>query len=130
MIKAPEVRMGQNQSATELDWQQARTAYTAKDFKKAADELQKMVQSGQATTEQKYYLGLSRFFQQNPDYNAAINAFLQVQKEGWIGEDEVNWLLALAYLKNGEASNAQKMLEMLVAKNGYKANEARQLLKK
>jgi tetratricopeptide (TPR) repeat protein len=130
VIKTPEVRMGQNPSAPELDWQQARTAYAAKDFKKAGDELQKIVQSGNATTEQKYYLGLSRFFQQNPDYKVAIATFLQVQKEGWIGEDEVNWLLALAYLKNGDKENAQKTLEALVAKNGYKANEARLLLKK
>jgi tetratricopeptide (TPR) repeat protein len=129
-IKAPEVRMGSNPSAPELNWQQAKTAYAAKDFQKAGDELQKIVQTGNATTEQKYYLGLSRFFQQNPDYKAAIDAFLQVQKGGWIGEDEVNWLLALAYLKNGESQNAQKTLEALVAKNGYKATEARQLLKK
>jgi TolA-binding protein len=128
-IKAPEVRMGQNPNAPELDWQQAKTAYAAKDFKKAGDELQKIVELGKATTEQQYYLGLSRFFQQNPDYNAAIGAFLQVQKGGWIGEDEVNWLLALAYLKNNDQPNAQKTLEAIVAKNGYKAKEARQLLK-
>ncbi len=129
-IKAPEVRMEQNPNSTELDWQQAKTAYANKDFKKSGDELQKMVEAGKATTEQQYYLGLSRFFQQNPDYNAAINAFLQVQKRGWIGEDEVNWLLALAYSKKGDLQNAQKTLEALVAKNGYKAKEARQLLKK
>jgi TolA-binding protein len=130
IIKAPEVRMGQNPSAPELEWQQARNAYANKDFKKAGDELQKIVEAGKATPEQQYYLGLSRFFQQNPDNKAAIAAFLQVQKGGWIGEDEVNWLLALAYLKNGESENAQKTLETLVAKNGYKAKEARQLLKK
>jgi hypothetical protein len=129
-IKAPAVRMGQNPSESELDWQQARTAYAVKDFKKAGDDLQKIVNAGSATTEQQYYLGLSRFFQQNPDNKAAIAAFLQVQKGGWIGEDEVNWLLALAYLKNGESENAQKTLEAIVAKNGYKAKEARQLLKK
>jgi tetratricopeptide (TPR) repeat protein len=128
-IKAPEVRMDKP-NASELDWQQAKTAYAHKDFKKAGDELQIMVQSGKATTEQQYYLGLSRFFQQNPDYKAAIHAFLQAQKEGWIGEDEVNWMLGLAYLKSGDSENAQKTLEALAAKNGYKAKEARQLLKK
>jgi TolA-binding protein len=125
-IKAPEVRLG---DAPVADWQQAKTAYADKDFKTAGDLLQKVSQSGKATVEQQYYLGLSRFFQKNPDYNAAINAFLQAQKGGWVGEDELNWLLGLAYLKKGDKANAQKTLEALAAKNGYKAKEARELLK-
>ena len=129
-IQAPEVRMDPKPNSTEVDWQQAKTAYANKDFKKAGDELKKIVDAGKAAPEQQYYLGLSRFFQQTPDYNAAISAFLQAQKGGWIGEDELTWLLALAYLKNNDKENAHKSLEILVAKNGFKADEARQLLKK
>jgi hypothetical protein len=125
-IKAPQVRLG---DAPAVDWQQAKTAYAEKDFKTAGDLLQKVAASGKATVEQQYYLGLSRLFQKNPAYNAAIDAFLQAQKGGWVGEDELTWLLGLAYLKKGDKANAQKTLEALAAKKGYKFEEAQALLK-
>ncbi|MEO0042133.1 MAG: hypothetical protein RL329_1581 [Bacteroidota bacterium] len=128
-IQTPETRMG-NANPADAVWKNAKAAYDAKAYEQAGDLLEGLSKSGKASAENQYYLGLARFFQTKPNYDAAITAFLASKQAGWVGEDEITWLLSLAYAKKGDNVNAQKALEILVQKNGYKAKEARLLLKK
>ncbi len=102
-------------------------AYEKGNYEKAEKGFQKLYE----TTNETYYL----LYQAN-----ALMADHQLKKAIPLLEKQLafndefaeksRWYLALAYLKTGENTRAEELLREIVNKQGYKANAAKEILKK
>ena len=103
----------------DLAWE---AAYDAKNFGKAIDVLEKT----QLSDTTKFYLGLC-YLQNTPSQpQKAIEIWSnQVSKHR---RDEIQWWISVAYLRKGDAAQAQKTLSD-IKEGAYKYDEAQILLK-
>lgn len=105
-------------------------AYSDRDFVRAAELRQIVVQSPEATEDDYFYLGLSYLYQEPPQVAAAINA-LQTGLALPAREltEEMQWYLSLAYLKAERISEARLLLNQIVENQQWNAKKAGRLLK-
>lgn len=121
-----EVRKGV--SETEELRQQARTAYTKSDFEATINYYNQIAEA--RTTEDYFFLGLSQLYedQLNDAIISLQSAAIQSQgKRDY--QEEIDWFLALAYLKSGEKTAAKELLHRAIDEEYWIIKDAAKLLK-
>lgn len=113
------------------EWRaEAIQAYNQKEYKKSAAVREKVIASGKATEEDYFYQGLSYLYQGEARAAAAITNFqAALAQPNRNLQAEANWFLALAYLQNGQLPEAEELLQMIVADQSWKKDNAAALLK-
>ena len=127
-IPTPQTRMGNTTTTVDERWETARNAVMDKNYTKAIQQLESI---NPRTTEQTFFLGTS-YMQRaaTGDFERATTYFQTVlTRETGNFEKEARWYLALCELKMGHKEVARPILEAIKNANGWKANEATDLLK-
>jgi tetratricopeptide (TPR) repeat protein len=106
--------------------------YDGFNYKEAALAFQQLVDEGKNNQEDWYYGALSFLSSKNPtpNYGKAVRYLEQVkaQRKGWRA-DEVDFYLAIAYLKNGQLKESKDLFEELSKHLGMYQVEVQQILK-
>lgn len=109
---------------------QARFAYRSGDYEKTITLIQSYVKSGQATTDDILYRGLSYLYKTAAEPGLAITDFDSVINTGDRFREQAQWYKTLALLKKGDAAQAARMLETITGEpKHYKKEAADELLK-
>jgi len=105
------------------------TAYSNDSLQKALSGISVFIIDGTATVEDYVFAGICYLQSPEPDYAAAINAFLEARKfNSGRYNDDLYWYLGLAYGANGEKEKAIEELRPLVTGGKRKASEAAALI--
>lgn len=102
-------------------------AYLNGDYDTAIGYWQELVNSGAATAYDQFYLGLSYLRKQNSQPERTIELLLSAKEGIPELQQEINWVLCLAYVKTGQLEQAREMLESIVQENAYMAKKAKKL---
>jgi hypothetical protein len=115
---APQKRMS---SAGDLaTWESAKEAYASKKFELAIENIQRIPN---ASSEQKFYLGLSLLYQKIPNYDQAFTVFQEVYgTEQGAFKTESQWFAALAATKLGKYDAAKALLKELEGSSWQREN--------
>jgi hypothetical protein len=106
--------------------QEAIDGYQTNNFKKAIAAWEALNAEGAANTEDKFYLGLSYLYNENPE--KAIDTFNDMPGTNHPFQQEQKWFLGLAYLQNGQTALAKDLFLSIKPKEWNYAS-AQQLLK-
>lgn len=102
-------------------------AYQSGDYAQASALLDHLLQKPQDNPALLlYYAGLSHLYQQPPQPQQAIQYLSQVNEGPFT--QQARWYLALAYLLDEQTSEAQSLLENIVAAQTFHHEEAAELL--
>jgi tetratricopeptide (TPR) repeat protein len=108
----------------------AKAAYAKGDYEKVVIALSNIISNSEdskITPEHLYYLSISLMHQKSPDYTKAIQNFQKVQqKSPNFNLYEVNWQLALAYIKTNQFDLARAALQRNEGK--FRSADVRRLL--
>lgn len=105
----------------------AKTAYAKGDFNAAATHLKAIIASGKATPEHHYFLALAYLHQNPSNDKAAIEYLLKTRQQSPnYSALEVDWYLALAYIRTNDTQAAKEALHRIDGK--YKSKEVKFLL--
>jgi hypothetical protein len=115
---------------TEALRQQMAEAYNAKNYEKAVDIGQQLIQSSNRQTEDLFFLGLSYLYQRNlPSSIDQLEKARSLSEQEGRFQEEIDWYLALAYLKNENWDQGKALLSTIVEQEQWNAGKARKLLK-
>lgn len=105
----------------------AALAFNKTIYEEAIDHYHKILRGEDIKTEDYYYLGLSYLYQGTPEL--AITYFLQgkAHSQGDLFYQEINWFLALAYIKTNQIKEARSVLTSIKS-NEWNYNKAQSLL--
>jgi len=103
-------------------------AYSGGHFQKALDRIAALITAGTATEKDHILAGFCYLNLPEPDYNAAINAFLEAGNFYSGPIDDLQWYLGLSYTLNGEKEKALEALRPLVTGNTRKKEKAAALI--
>jgi hypothetical protein len=106
----------------------ANEAYIEKEFEKAVGYFNQLQDQGDINTYDQFYLGLSYLRKEAAEPQRTIALLTQVQSAIPAFQQEINWVLSLAYLKNEQEQEAVKLLQSIVAQQAYMHKSAKQLL--
>lgn len=116
---------------TEALRQQMAEAYNAKKYEQAINIGQQLLQSSTPSTEDFFFLGLSHLYQGNyPSAVNMLNSARSASEQDGRFREEIDWFLALAYVKNKYFAEAKELLNKIVNKEQWNETPAKQLLKK
>lgn len=127
-LEPPQQRSDNNNNST--TWNQAVENYQAQQYELAAQNIQAIINKKEAQAVHYFYLGLCHMYGVAPiDYNKIINNFKQARiLDRALYEDEINWLLSLAYIKNNQLVLAKQELNNIIQLGRWKDKEAKKLL--
>lgn len=108
---------------------EATLAYANRQFETSEKLLEKVIQSDKQKPIDHFYLGLCQLQKAAPEAQKAIASF-QKAKASQKMQEEINWVLSLAFLKAGETDLAKQELSSIVKNDAYKAEEAKKMLAK
>lgn len=103
----------------------ANQSYVKEDFVSALDQW-RLLEAGQKTNQQDYlYMGICHLKLGNTK-----KALMQLKKVNDVSAFtlEWNWVIALAYLENGNVEKAKEHLNTLIQKGQYKVAKAREII--
>ncbi len=123
---APEVT--RNQNVDPASWNDIRTAYLDEDYRELIRLLRDDIQAGNGTPQHTFYLGLGYLYQPEPDYEQAITALRSLIDRSASFQEEAQWFLALAYLRNDQPEQAESLLRTIVDRQQWRSEEAAKLL--
>jgi len=106
---------------------EATLAYANKQFEVSERLWKKVLQSEEGKPIDHFYLGLCQLQKVSPDTPQAI-ASLEKSRASQSMQEEINWVLSLAYLKAGKTAMAKQELTNIVDNKAYKATEAKKIL--
>jgi Flp pilus assembly protein TadD len=123
-------RKGEAESTETLRLEMAE-AYNAKKYEQAINLGNQLVQTSNQQIDDLFFLGLSHLYQ--GELSSAIS-FLELarqsgEKDGRF-QEEIDWYLAIAYLKNEDWAFAKSLLVKIAEKEQWNEATARTLLKK
>ncbi len=107
---------------------QANEAYVKSDFDAAAKYWTILLEADQATAFDYFYLGLSTLRKKKAEPQKAIDYLLKAQPNAPELQQEINWLLSLAYLSIGQEEKAIPLLEKIISNNEYMTTSAKELM--
>jgi len=125
---APEVT--RSERSTTPAWEDLRLAYSENDFTKANQILSGMNPEEQNSPRYHFYAGLVQLYKQPPTYDAAVKHLEKALTYQSAYDEETNWFLSLAYLKNGQSDEASTLLKQIVVKQAWNWKFAQLLLTK
>lgn len=108
---------------------EASLAYVEKNYAKSIQLFGQINDSAKLTETDCFYLGLSHLKKEaaNPEQTAFwLEKARALNPQRY--REEIAWVLALAYLKNGEKEKAQQELKTIINDYQYKADEAKKIL--
>ena len=111
----------------ELIRKQATLAYMNKDYSKSIQLWESMVNTQKATGLDFFYLALCQLRKSSPAPQQTIQALLKARSLNG-PEEEINWILSLAYIKTEELEKAKSLLSEIVNKDAYQATAAKEIL--
>ena len=111
----------------ELTRKQANLAYMNKEYAKSIQLWEAMVTTNQATGLDFFYLALCQLQKSPPAPQRTIQALLKAKTLNG-PEEEINWILALAYVKAEEIDQAKILLARIVKDQAYQAPAAKKIL--
>ncbi|MFM2267110.1 MAG: hypothetical protein RL757_551 [Bacteroidota bacterium] len=112
-------------TSSDVNWTAATDAFNREKYANAAAAIEKI--GANMTDEQRFYLGLSYFY--NKNFDKSIPNFEAILSKGERKSAESRWYLALSFLQNKQVAEAEQQLKKIVEENDYKAAEAANLLK-
>lgn len=122
-------RKGEVEQTEALRLQMAE-AYNAKKYEQTIIIGQQLLESSTPITEDFFFLGLSHLYQN--DYSTAVevldSARLASERDGRF-QEEIDWFLALAYVKNKDYVNGKELLNKIVNEGQWNEEQARMVLK-
>ena len=112
------------------EWKtKANNAFLSKDYNTAITWFNRLKNEGKADAFDYFYLGISFLLNKPNDMQQAI---LNLENARTLGKElnqEIDWVLALAYLKNGQEEIAKKQLQIIIDNEQYMDEAAKKLLK-
>ncbi|MEL6657033.1 MAG: hypothetical protein AAFR36_11335 [Bacteroidota bacterium] len=105
---------------------QANEAYVRGDYDTAIQDWESLIASGTATQYDRFYLGASYLRNEPGNPQKAVELLTQVEAAEL--QQEVNWVLSLAYLQLDDIASARPILERIVTEDAFMAAAAAQLL--
>ncbi len=121
------VRKGETEEA-EIRIQMAE-AYNKKDFQQAIASGEQLLRSDSTSTEDLFFLGLSYLY--HGDHARSIQVLSDAQefsRSDHRFQEEIDWYLALAYLKQESFSKARQVLNKIAEKQQWNSDKANELL--
>lgn len=117
-----------NASASELRLR-ATEAYSAEEYVTAAERYQQLIATGDIQVDDYLYLGLSELYTEQ--FAASVQHLeaaqpLATQSKNF--EQEVDWFLSLAYLRNEQNNKAKTLLQKIVESKSWRNQQASALL--
>lgn len=106
----------------------ASEAYINQDFTKAVGYYNQLIDQGAANAYDQFYLGVSYLRKSPSAPQQTIDLLTQVQADIPAFQQEINWVMSLAYLKNNQRQEAKVLLEQIVDQQAYMAKSAERLL--
>ncbi len=126
--QAPTITMSQGNDLSQ-NWKTAIKAYQEEKYESAANLLEPLTNSTNATAEQHFYLGLTYLYKEKAEPVKAIQQFEKSQQLNPAQYSaEGNWYIALAHLKNDDWTKAKPLLEQIVANKDWKWQTAKEIL--
>ncbi|MEL6275727.1 MAG: hypothetical protein AAFU03_11535 [Bacteroidota bacterium] len=125
---APEVTRSERTSTPA--WEDLRLAYSENDFNKADQILRTMGAQEQNSPKYHFYTGLVQLYKQPPTYDSAVTHLEKALTYNSAYDEETNWFLSLACLKNGQYDQAILLLEQIAAREAWNWKAAQELLEK
>ena len=111
----------------ELTRKQANLAYMNKNYSKSIQLWEAMVATNQATGLDFFYLALCQLQKSPPAPQKTIQTLLKAKALNG-PQEEINWILALAYVKAEELDKAKILLAEIVKDQAYQATAAKEIL--
>lgn len=119
---------GQNEESIK-SWENIRVAYEAENFEAVAEILNSMIDTVTVNKEKyNFYLGLAELY--SGASAKALPPLQAVAKADNPYQEEAQWFLSLALIKEGKRALALQQLEKIIQNNQWKANQAKQLSEK
>ena len=106
---------------------EATLAYADKKYEKSISHWELVLASDSATGMDHFYLGLCYLQKTSPAPSKTVESLLASRAMNG-PEEEIKWVLSLAYVKAGELEKAAQELAIIVQGQSYKAVEAANLL--
>lgn len=117
-------------SETTDTWKvEANTAYLDGNYEAAITAFQHLLEAGTADGYDRFYLGLSYLLQAEQHPDAAIEQLKLAQAQEVDLAQEIDWILALAYTRNAELEQAERLLLKIVNNGQYKQQQAAEMLR-
>jgi len=110
----------------ELTRKQANLAYMNKNYEKSIQLWEAMILANQATGLDFFYLALCQLQKTPPAPQKTIQTLLKAKTLNG-PEEEINWILALAYVKAEEIDKAKTLLAEIVKEKAYQATAAKEI---
>lgn len=106
---------------------QANLKYINGQYNECIELLQQIHNSGETNAMDQFYLGLSYLRKKQAEPEKAVS-FLLASRVNAGPQEEISWVLALAYLKSGLLPHAREELNEIIRNNSYQSGAARELL--
>ncbi|MBR9920723.1 MAG: hypothetical protein GYB31_07765 [Bacteroidetes bacterium] len=106
----------------------ANKAFGDKNYAQAISQYEQLIQQQKADHFDLFYYGCALLLSNEPNSAKAIDLLKESRGLSDDLEAETDWVLALAYLHNGQVAPAKSLLEKIVSKQQYMDEEAAKLL--
>lgn len=103
------------------------SAYKNKEYDKSIARWEAIIATGKMNGTSQYNLALCYLQKETSEPQKAIQYLLEARKVKTV-QQEVNWALALAYLKVNQKENAKEILQEIIQAKAYKYKKAEILL--
>lgn len=132
IYKKPKAFMN-NGVDVDSNWKNAIAAYEEGQFSVVVAAIESsMSKNSEQLDEKHFYLGLSYLYEDVPNYDKALDHLAKSKELNSSSQlaPQVNWFMALAYLKQGKIKEAKALLQLVIDANIWKKAEATALLNK
>ncbi len=108
-------------------WSQVTLAYGARNFASAINPLRLIDEADENDPTSWFYLGLCYAYKSTPDFEQSIDYLKRVTETSHAFSDRAKWYLALIYIKQNRQAEAQKLVQEIKEKGGFKSKEAERI---